>query len=107
MQGADRSRARFNDLAGEVIPGLADVSRGPKRQGRRPEMVKVVLPCGFIYHQPPYTDEEVADLYRRMSGIVSFTRPGGQRAAAEETSGDAGSGPEPGPEDPDPGPVPP
>ena len=45
-------------------------------------MVKVVLPCGFIYHEPPYTDAEVADLYRRMSNIVSFTRPGGQRAAA-------------------------
>ena len=36
---------------------------------------------------------EVADLYRRMSNILSFTRPGGQRAAAEETAGEnAGSG---------------
>ena len=33
-------------------------------------------------HVTPYTDEEVADLYRRMSNIVSFTRPGGRRAAA-------------------------
>ena len=69
-------------------------------------MVKVVLPSGLIHHEPPYTDAEVADLYRRMSNIVSFTRPGGRRAAAD-TSGDAGSGPEPGPEDPGPGPVPP
>ena len=56
-------------------------------------MVKVVLPCGFIYHEPPYTDAEVADMYRRLSNIVSFTRPGGRRAAAEETSGDAETGP--------------
>ena len=55
-------------------------------------MVKVVLPCGFIYHEPPYTEDEVADMYRRLSNIVSFTRPGGQRAAAE---------PEPGGEDPE------
>ena len=56
-------------------------------------MVKVVLPSGLIHHEPPYTDAEVADLYRRMSNIVSFTRPGGQRAAAAETSGEnAGSG---------------
>jgi len=54
-------------------------------------MVKVVLPCGFIYHKPPYTEDEVADMYRRLSNIVSFTRAGGQRAAAR---GDAGSGPE-------------
>ena len=55
-------------------------------------MVKVVLPCGFIYHKPPYTEDEVADMYRRLSNIVSFTRPGGQRAAAA---------PEPGGEDPE------
>jgi hypothetical protein len=55
-------------------------------------MVKIVLPCGFIYHQPPYTDAEVADLYRRMSGIVSFTRPGGQRAAAAQEPGDEEAG---------------
>ena len=70
-------------------------------------MVEVFLPSGASYHKPPYTDEEVRDLNRRVSGIVAFTRPGGQRAAAEETSGDAETGPEPGLEDPDPGPVPP
>ena len=50
-------------------------------------MVKVVLPSGLIYHKPPYTDAEVAEMYRRLSNIVSFTRPGGRitmihRAAA-------------------------
>jgi hypothetical protein len=55
-------------------------------------MVQVFLPSGASYHQPPYTDEEVRDLNRRVSNIVSFTRPGGQRAAAEETAGEnAGS----------------
>ena len=68
-------------------------------------MVEVFLPSGASYHKPPYTDEEVRDLNRRVSGIVAFTRPGGRRAAAEETSGDAETGPEPGREDPDPGPV--
>ena len=57
-------------------------------------MVEVFLPSGASYHKPPYTDEEVRDLNRRVSGIVAFTRPGGQRAAAP---GDAGSGPEQGP----------
>ena len=57
-------------------------------------MVEVFSPSGASYHQPPYTDEEVRDLNRRVSGIVAFTRPGGQRAAAP---GDSGSGPEQGP----------
>ena len=68
-------------------------------------MVKVVLPSGLIHHAPPYTDAEVDEMYRRMSTIVSFTRPGGRRAAEEETSGDAETGPEPGLEGPGPGPV--
>ena len=57
-------------------------------------MVKVVLPSGLIYHKPPYTDAEVAEMHRRMSHIVSFTRPGGRRAAAA---------PEPGGEEAEPG----
>ena len=52
-------------------------------------MVKVVLPSGLIHHAPPYTDAEVAEMYRRLSNIVSFTRPGGQRAgAAPEPDGE-------------------
>jgi hypothetical protein len=43
-------------------------------------MVQVVLPSGFIYHTPPYTDEELADLYRRVSDIVAFTRPSALKA---------------------------
>lgn len=51
-------------------------------------MVEVYLPGGASYRQPPYTGEEVRDLNRRVSGIVSFTHPGGQRAAAAPEPGD-------------------
>ena len=57
-------------------------------------MVEVFLPSGASYHKPPYTDEEVRDLNRRASGIVAFTRPGGQRAVVP---GDAASEPTQGP----------
>ncbi len=60
-------------------------------------MVQVVLPCGLINHTPPYTDEEVADLFRQGSGIMAFTLPGAKREGAEETSGNLGIGDDPGP----------
>ncbi|MEN9419876.1 MAG: hypothetical protein RI988_3497 [Pseudomonadota bacterium] len=38
-------------------------------------MTRVVLPSGFVYHRPPYTEEEVADIYRRLEQVTTFTRP--------------------------------
>ena len=78
-------------------------------------MVKVMLPSGNCYHQPPYTEEEIIDLERRASGVVAFTRPMGLAAQSPRTpapaqgdadpgsGGDAASAPaeDPGP---DPGP---
>ena len=31
---------------------------------------------GNAYGEPPYTEAEQADMYRRMNGVVAFTRPG-------------------------------
>jgi hypothetical protein len=42
-------------------------------------MTRVVLPSGFVYHKPPYTQEEADDIYRRVAGMETFTRPGGSR----------------------------
>jgi hypothetical protein len=58
-------------------------------------MVRIVLPSGFVYHQPPYTEEELADLYRRTANIVGFTRPGPRK------------GPQPAQTEPDVSPDPP
>jgi hypothetical protein len=41
-------------------------------------MVRVETKWG-AYHKPPYTEEEIADFYRRTANIVGFTRPGGAR----------------------------
>jgi hypothetical protein len=39
-------------------------------------MVRKLTKDGFAYHEPPYTQEEEDELYRRMGGgIVAFTRP--------------------------------
>jgi hypothetical protein len=42
-------------------------------------MVRVKTPWGY-FHEPPYTEEELADLYRRTGNIVGFTRPGPRKA---------------------------
>lgn len=40
-------------------------------------MVRVQNPDGSAFHEPPYTEEEEADLYRRANaGPMTFTRPG-------------------------------
>ena len=41
-------------------------------------MVRVKTKWGY-FHEPPYTEEELEDLYRRTGSIVGFTRPGGAR----------------------------
>lgn len=28
-----------------------------------------------LFHEPPYTEEEQAEMYRRMDGVTAFTRP--------------------------------
>jgi hypothetical protein len=30
---------------------------------------------GFPYGEPPYTEAEQMEMYRRMNGVVAFTRP--------------------------------
>ena len=38
-------------------------------------MVKRFDRWGNAYHEPPYTDAEQDELYKRMSTVVAFTRP--------------------------------
>ena len=38
-------------------------------------MVRKLTDQGTLYHEPPYTAAEEADLYRRMGCVVAFTRP--------------------------------
>ena len=38
---------------------------------------------GAPYHEPPYTPEEEAELYRQMAGVVAFTRPVSGKAKTE------------------------
>lgn len=41
-------------------------------------MVRKFTKLGSPYNEPPYTQEEEDELYRRMGGgIVAFTRPSG------------------------------
>lgn len=42
-------------------------------------MVIAYTNTGGIFHEPPYTEEEEREFYRRTSGVVAFTR----RAPAE------------------------
>jgi len=45
-------------------------------------MVRRKTKFGGEYHEPPYTQEEIDDFYRRISGgPVAFTRPGPSRPA--------------------------
>jgi hypothetical protein len=37
-------------------------------------MVRKMTDNGGRYHEPPYTEEEVADLYRRTGNVVSVLR---------------------------------
>ena len=37
-------------------------------------MVRKLSPLGHYYHEPPYTEEEEREFYRRTSGVVAFTR---------------------------------
>jgi hypothetical protein len=40
-------------------------------------MVMVVTKKGFVFHEPPYTEDELRDLWRRVNaGPFTFTRPG-------------------------------
>jgi hypothetical protein len=61
-------------------------------------MVRVTTKWG-AYHEPPYTDEEIEDFYRRTANIVGFTRPGGSRrttgssTAAQPEEPPSGEGP--------------
>lgn len=38
-------------------------------------MVKKYDKYGNAFHAPPYTEEEQMEMYRRMDGVVAFTRP--------------------------------
>jgi hypothetical protein len=38
-------------------------------------MVKKYDKHGNAYHEPPYTEEEQMEMYRRMDRFVAFTRP--------------------------------
>ena len=44
-------------------------------------MVRKLTDQGTGYHEPPYTAAEEADLYRRMGGVVAFTRPDPKKVA--------------------------
>ena len=39
---------------------------------------------GFAYGEPPYTHAEQMEMYRRMNGVVAFTRPGPKGPKTEE-----------------------
>ena len=39
-------------------------------------MVRKISDQGGVYHEPPYTEAEQMEMYRRMNGVVAFTRPG-------------------------------
>jgi hypothetical protein len=39
------------------------------------KMVKNYDKYGNAFHEPPYTEEEQMEMYRRMNSVVSFTRP--------------------------------
>ena len=47
-------------------------------------MVRKLTDQGTGYHEPPYTAAEEADLYRRMGGVVAFTRPSPKGPKIEE-----------------------
>jgi hypothetical protein len=38
-------------------------------------MAKKYDKYGNAFHNPPYTEEEQMEMYRRMNGLVAFTRP--------------------------------
>jgi hypothetical protein len=37
-------------------------------------MVKKCTKDGVVYHEPPYTEAEQLELYRRMGGVASTVR---------------------------------
>ena len=48
-------------------------------------MVKKVTKDGTVYHSPPYTLEEQADLLRRANGgVVSYIRPAQRQTEKEK-----------------------
>lgn len=57
-------------------------------------MVRVRHANGGYYHEPPYTQEEEADLYARMANVKAFTRPAPPAGAADPQAADP-PGPEP------------
>ena len=43
-------------------------------------MVRKTDALGGHYHEPPYTDEEIEDFYRRVgNGPIAWTRPAGEK----------------------------
>ena len=56
------------------------LSFGPPREGESAEAVTVMVrkkdDLGGHYREPPYTDEEIDDFYRRTgNGPIAWTRP--------------------------------
>ena len=47
-------------------------------------MVRKISDQGTVYHEPPYTEAEQMELYRRMNGVVAFTRPDPKGPKTEE-----------------------
>ena len=47
-------------------------------------MVRKISDQGTVYHEPPYTEAEQMEMYRRMNGVVAFTRPGPKVPKTEE-----------------------
>ena len=52
-------------------------------------MVRKISDQGTVYHEPPYTEAEQMEMYRRMNGVVAFTRP------CSNASGEQGGTPKP------------
>lgn len=53
-------------------------------------MVKVVLPSGSVFHEPPYTKKEQREISLRINGgVVSFSRlsPRPQVSSSPEPAG--------------------
>ena len=61
-------------------------------------MTRVVLPSGVVHHKPPYTQEESDDIYRRVAGMETFTRP--SRKAPNPSQRPQDREPPSGPEEP-------
>jgi hypothetical protein len=65
-------------------------------------MVRVVCEDGSVFHEPPYTEEEEAELERRINNVVGIAiapRPAAPRSTAPQSGpAAAGTAPPPPPE---------